>query len=176
LSIVVPNKILDLGYQLFHAAESTATDGLLRDDVEPDFHLVEPRSIGRCVVHLKPRVRRQPAEHAGMLVRGVIIHDQVHSEPGRNLGVDLAQEAQVLLVAMAALTLTEDRAGRQVQCRKQGGRAVANIVVGYAFDIPQAHGKQGLGALQESWTHRIKGFRSEHQGSGSERSKSDGRS
>jgi hypothetical protein len=60
-------------------------------------------------------------------VRGVVIHDQVHSEPSRNLGIDLTQEAQVLLVAMAALTLTEDRSGRQVQCRKQSGGAMANI-------------------------------------------------
>jgi len=146
--MVVPNETVDLGHQLFRAAESTATDGLLGDDVEPDFDLVKPASIRRRVMHLKPRVRRQPAKHAGMLVRRVVIHDQVQGEPGRRLGIDLTQEAQVLLVAMAALALTEDRAGDQVECCKQGGGAMTDVVVSHAFHVAQAHGKQGLGAFQ----------------------------
>src|SRR5579862_2017543 len=135
LSIVVPNEILDLSHELFHAAEGTAADGLLGDDVEPDLDLVEPGSIRRRVVHLKPWVRRQPAKHAGMLMRRVVIHDQVHGESGRDLGVDLTQEAQILLVTMAALAPTEDRAGRQVECCKQGGGAMTDVVVSHAFDI-----------------------------------------
>ena len=81
---------------------------MLGDDVEPHFDLVEPGSIRRRVVRLKPGVRRQSAKHAGMLMRRVVIHDQVPGEPGRDLGVDLPQEAPVLLVVMAALTLAED--------------------------------------------------------------------
>lgn len=103
MGIVVLNEVLDFSHQVFDTAESAATDGLLGDNVEPDFDLVKPRSVGLRVVHLKPGVRRQPAKHARMLVRGVVIHDQMHGELGRNLGVDLAQEVHVFLVAMAAM-------------------------------------------------------------------------
>src|SRR5215471_20163126 len=72
---LVSNKVLDLGHQVFDAAKGAATDRLLGDDVEPDFDLVEPRSIGGRVVHLKPGMRDQPVEHAGVLVRGVVIYD-----------------------------------------------------------------------------------------------------
>jgi hypothetical protein len=73
----VLNEVLNLDHQVFHAAEGAASDGLLRDDVEPDFDLVEPGSIGGRVVHLKPGVGGQPAEHAGVLLRSVVVHDQV---------------------------------------------------------------------------------------------------
>jgi hypothetical protein len=35
----------------------------------------------------------QPAQHAGVLVRGVVVHDEVHGEPGGDIGIDLPQEA-----------------------------------------------------------------------------------
>ena len=36
----------DFGNKFFDAAEGTPTDGLLGDDVEPDFYLVEPGRVG----------------------------------------------------------------------------------------------------------------------------------
>ena len=118
MRIIVSNEVLDLGHQLFDAAKSTAPDRLLGNDVEPDFDLVEPGSVGRRVMHLEARMCRQPALHGGMLVRGVVIHDQMHCEPVRNLRVDLSQKTQVLLVAMTAQALREHRARGQVQCGK----------------------------------------------------------
>jgi hypothetical protein len=49
---------------------------------------------------------------------------------------------------MAALALTDDRAGRQVERGKKRSGAMANIFVSHAIDITQAHGQQGLGAFQ----------------------------
>jgi hypothetical protein len=46
------NEAFDFGDQFFDAAEGAATDGLLRDDVEPDFHLVEPGRVGWCEVQV----------------------------------------------------------------------------------------------------------------------------
>ena len=49
---------------------------------------------------------------------------------------------------MAGLALGEDRAGSDVERGKQGGRAVADVIVGDALDIAQSHGQHGLGAVQ----------------------------
>ena len=80
-----------------------------------------------------------------MLMRSIVIYDPMHGEPGRDLDVDLRQEAHMLLAAMA---LTEDRTGRKVECCKQGGGAMTDVVARHAFHMAQAHGKQVLGAFQ----------------------------
>jgi hypothetical protein len=41
------DEVFDFGNKFFDAAEGAPADGLLRDDVEPDFHLVEPGRVGR---------------------------------------------------------------------------------------------------------------------------------
>lgn len=81
-------------------------------------------------------------------MRGVVIHDEVQGEPCGDVGIDLPQEAEVLLVAMTTLAVTDHRAGGQIQRRKQGGGAMTNIVMGHALDIAEAHRQQRLGALQ----------------------------
>src|SRR6202008_2022720 len=85
----------DLGttifFQLFFdAAEGSPTDGLLRDDVEPDFHLVEPGRVGRREVHVVTGACCQPALDARMLVGSVVINDQMHVESFRDTGVYMA--------------------------------------------------------------------------------------
>ncbi len=72
----------------------------------------------------------------------------MHGAAARDVGIDLPEEAQVLLVAMAALALSDHGAGRQVQSRKQSGGAMANVVVGHTFHIAQAHGRKRLGTFQ----------------------------
>ena len=52
LGIVGLDEVLDLGYQFFDAAEGVAANGLLGDDVEPDFNLIQPGSVGRSEMHL----------------------------------------------------------------------------------------------------------------------------
>ena len=50
LRVVVLHKETDLGYQFFHAAEGSAADGPLGNEVEPDFDMVWPGCIGGGVV------------------------------------------------------------------------------------------------------------------------------
>ena len=40
------DESFDFGNKFFDASEGTPTDGLLGDDVEPDFYLVEPGRVG----------------------------------------------------------------------------------------------------------------------------------
>lgn len=70
LGIVRSDEVFDFGHEFFDGAERAAADGLLRNDVEPDFDLIEPGGVGRGEVHLIPRVHGQPALNAGVLVLG----------------------------------------------------------------------------------------------------------
>ena len=46
------DEAFDFGDKFFDTAEGAPTDSLLRDDVEADFHLVEPGRVGRREVHV----------------------------------------------------------------------------------------------------------------------------
>ena len=51
-------------------------------------------------------------------------------------------------MAMALFATGENFAGSDVERGKESCRAVADIVVGHAFNITQTHGENGLGAVQ----------------------------
>ena len=67
----------------------------------------------------------------GVFVRGVVVDDQVHVEMFGNVGVDVRREGDELLVPMARLALSEDRAVGYVQDGEQGRRAMSHVVVGH---------------------------------------------
>jgi hypothetical protein len=58
--VVVSDILVDLVHQFAHALERTAPDGLLRDQCEPAFDLVEPACVGRGVVDVEAGMPRQP--------------------------------------------------------------------------------------------------------------------
>ena len=55
-----------------------------------------------------------------MLVRGVIVDDQVHLAPGRGFAVDLVEKADELLMPVAAHALADDLAVEHVERGEQG--------------------------------------------------------
>jgi dihydroxyacetone kinase len=83
-----------------------------------------------------------------MLVRPVVINDEMHIEPRRDAGIDLLQEPEKLLVPMARLALGNDLAVGDVECREQGRRAVAFIIMREAISIAEAHRQHRLSSLQ----------------------------
>src|SRR5579864_6737180 len=103
------NEAFDFGHKFFDAAEGASTDSLLRDDVEPYFHLVEPGRVGRREVQVVTGACCQPALDARMLVGGIVINDQVHVKSLGYTGVHMPQEIQELLVTMTAFALTQNR-------------------------------------------------------------------
>ncbi len=60
----------------------------------------------------------------------------------------MVEKAQELLMAVARFALGDHFAVEHVERRKQGGGAVAVIIVGHACDVAQSHRQQRLGALQ----------------------------
>ena len=67
----------------------------------------------------------QPFLDLGMLVRGVVVDDQVQIQRFWRLPVELAQETEEFLMPVAFLALADDRAVEHIQRREQRGRAIA---------------------------------------------------
>ena len=70
-----------------------------------------------------PRMAGQPGAHLGMLVGGVVVEDRVHQLSGRHGGLDAVQKADELLVAMTRHALADHCAIKDIERRKQRGRA-----------------------------------------------------
>lgn len=148
VGVVVLHEVLNATDELAHALKGSSTNGLLGDQAEPALNLIEPRGVGRREMHVEAWPASQPGPHPGMLVRGVVIHDQMHLQILRHALIDVPQEGQILLMAVPSLALGEDFAVGDVQCSEQGGRAVAHVVMRDALDIAQSHRQHGLGALE----------------------------
>ena len=69
-------------------------------------------------------------------------------EIGRRLPVDLLEERQELLGAMARQAFADDLAGRHVERGEQRGGAVALVVVGHGAGAALLEGQAGLGAIE----------------------------
>ena len=110
--------------------------------------MVEPGGIGGREVNVPARTACQPSSDLGMLVGGVVVDDEMDVELGWHVGLDVTQEGEELLMAMAGFALGDDRTVKHVESGEQRGCAVALVVVGDAFDVAEPHGKHGLGAFE----------------------------
>ena len=70
--------------------------------------MVEPGAISRHEVQMPTRTCGQPGVDLGMLVSGVIVDDQMQLALGWGFAVDLVEEADELLMPMAAHALADD--------------------------------------------------------------------
>src|SRR5258705_10328588 len=100
MAVGILDVVIDFLDQVFHATERSAANGLLRNTVEPDLHLIEPGGIGGSAVHMEPCPCSKPAFHSQMLVRGVIINDDVHLQAFRHALLTLPETTHILLMPM----------------------------------------------------------------------------
>ena len=126
---------IDFLDQFLDAAKRSTTNGLLGDAIEPDLHLIQPRSIRGSEVHVKSRPCCEPAFDSRMFVRSVVVHNDVYIQGLGHVLLDLLQEPQVLLMAVALSALRDDFALRRVQGSKKCRGPVAQVIVGHSFDI-----------------------------------------
>lgn len=92
----------ELRLQVGHALERAASHALLCQVAKPAFDEVQPRSARRREVDVKPRSPGQPASHFRMLVRRVVVADDVQFDVGIGF-VDLLQEVEPFLMPMSRL-------------------------------------------------------------------------
>ena len=126
---MIVHKIHDCCDQLLHALERAATNPLVGDLAKPTLNQVQPGTARGDEVNVKPLVPFRPGFHLGMLMGGVVVHDQVKLAIGRRLLVDQLQELDPLLVAMVRHALADQPSLGQLDRREQRRRAVPLVVV-----------------------------------------------
>ena len=107
VGIVMVEVFVDGSFELWNGGEDAASDALLGDQAEEALDLIEPRGRGRREVQVKARVLGQPCLNVGMLVRSVVVEDEMEITFLRRLPVDGPQEAQELLMEIGRASCRE---------------------------------------------------------------------
>ena len=116
--VVLTNVLVDGSDEFWNASEGTATDTLVGQFSKPTLHQIEPGRTGRCEMEMESRMSFQPAFDAGVLMRPVIVDDDMYLLVGRDPKLNQAQEFQEFLVAVLGHALSDDFAIEHVQRRE----------------------------------------------------------
>ena len=90
----------------------------------------------------------EPFVDLWVLMGGIIVEDDVDGLLGRNLRLDLVEETDELLMPMLLHAASNDLAFEHIEGGKQGGGAVALIVVGHGGGASLLQGQTRLGAVE----------------------------
>lgn len=101
VKVVVMDEGVDALDELFDGGEGAAANGLLSDAAKPAFDLIEPVGGGGSEVDVVARAMGEPGAYLWVLVGGVVVDDEVQFEGSRHAAIEMAQEGQELLMAMA---------------------------------------------------------------------------
>lgn len=71
--VVGPDILHELAREIGGRGKDSSGNALALDFGEPQLHLIEPRGIGRCVVHLDPWMELKPRLDCFRLVRRVSV-------------------------------------------------------------------------------------------------------
>src|SRR5260370_210474 len=112
---MVGEVFLDGGFEFGDAFEDAASDAFCSDAPEEALDLVEPRRRCWGEVHMKTGMSLEPRLNLGVLVRGVIVGNQMHIKPLGCVAIDHAQKFEPFLMAMSLQTQWDD----DTVCRPQ---------------------------------------------------------
>jgi hypothetical protein len=90
----------------------------------------------------------EPLADQRRLVRGVVVHDQVHIEIVRYRGLDLIEKFAELGGAMSAIALANDPPRRDVEGSKQRSRAVTGVIMAAPCRLSRPHRQHRLAAVK----------------------------
>ena len=110
IGVGIGDEVVNCILEFLEGTEDATLDAARGREREQTFDGVEPGGRSRGEVEDKTRVAREPFQHLGMLVRGVVIDDGVDGEFGRRSGIDDVEEADELLMTMMLHALAEDLA------------------------------------------------------------------
>ena len=135
-------------FELGDTAEDTASDLLLGEIAEEALDEVEPGGAGGREMEMKTGMFGEPGLDLGVLVGGVVVHNQVQLQRGIGPAVEMFEKAQELAVAVAWQALAHDLAGGYVQGGKQRRSTVALVVVGHRLCLATLQRQTGLGTIE----------------------------
>ncbi len=96
----------------------------------------------------EPRVSCQPAFHPWGFVGGVVVDDQMQGELTGELGVQMLEELQKLLMPVPGVVLAEYASFDDLQRGKKSGRPMPAVVMGESATASGFERQTGLCALQ----------------------------
>ena len=102
-------ELVDRLLQVGHAAEGIAADALAGQLAEPSLNQIQPTRTGGHEMANEARMAFQPSPDVGMLVRAVVVHDQMQRDLSGELLVQPPEKAQELLVPMPLMALSDHR-------------------------------------------------------------------
>jgi hypothetical protein len=146
--VIVFGKIsIDRRLQVDNRAEDTTADALPAHLGEEVLHRIEPGRLGRGKVKGPARMTRQPSQHFGMFMDGVVVEDDVDRFVGDDLALDGVEKADEFDVAVALHAAPDDGAVEHAERGEQGG-SVPLVVVGQGLAAPGLDRQAGLGAVE----------------------------
>jgi hypothetical protein len=110
VGIGIGDEAVDCIREFLERTKHAALEAALGEERKQTFDSIEPGCRGRGEVEDKARVASEPFQDLGMLVRGVVVDDDVDDQLRRHSGVDEVQEADELLMAMTLHALADDLA------------------------------------------------------------------
>ena len=115
-------KAEDVGDQGPDAAKTPRADDLGGDLAKEAFHQIEPGGRGGDKMDVKTGMTLKPSGDFGVLVGGIVVANDVKLQLRGDLLINLAQEGEPLLMAMARGGVGKHLAGKVVQGGKEGHR------------------------------------------------------
>src|SRR5476649_878047 len=113
-------------------------------------------------MHVESRVLGSPCLYFGMLMGCIVVSDQMQFLVLGRVAVDLAQEAQPLLVTMFCLALANDTAIERVHRGKQRRHTMALVIVRHRLSATSLERPARLGPIKRpgsGTSHRSTGPR-----------------
>ena len=142
------DKFLDAGFQLCDAAIGAATDLFHGQLGEPPFDEAQPRAVGRREVDMESRTFGEPVSDQRCFMGAVVIHDDVHVEPTRNVRLNQIEEFPKLRGPVPLMKLRDHFTGLRVERGEQRRRAVAFVVVRPALNLSRLQRQERLGPIE----------------------------
>src|SRR3954466_13091743 len=94
------------------------------------------------------RMAIEPFADLRMLMGRIVVEDEVDGPSGGDLHLDLVEEADELLMPMLLHAAPDDLAFEHVEGSKQGGGAVAFVVMSHGGGAALLEGQARLGAVE----------------------------
>ncbi|VVQ28128.1 hypothetical protein PS943_00721 [Pseudomonas fluorescens] len=99
-------------------------------------------------MHVEAFVLLKPRLHFWMLVRGIVVDDQMQLKMLGRFSIDLLEKLQPFLMPVLALDGADQASLKVIQSGERGDGAMADIIVRLRADMPDPQRQSKLGALE----------------------------